>query len=147
MRSRQNTGKMYEIIYVNFSKDFVVEQNLTRLKGDFWSFLNRQYEIVVIWDDWEYGSLVSIIIMYFITVPGGRELGLGRESNLKLEIAHFKNGKKELGCWWDIFTTRIGIWGNWKQKKMDFCKSVVYDLEQHFHTRPMSWHYVIFLAQ
>ena len=28
-------GKMYEIIYVIFSKDFVVEENLTHLKGDF----------------------------------------------------------------------------------------------------------------
>ena len=33
--SYQNTGKMYKIIYKNFWKDFVVEQNLTRLKGDF----------------------------------------------------------------------------------------------------------------
>ena len=50
---------MYKIIYKNFWNDFVVEQNLPRLKGDFWSFLNHPYEIVVIWDDWEYGSLVS----------------------------------------------------------------------------------------
>ena len=40
----------------------------------------------------------SLLLLYFITVPGGRDLGLGRESNLKLEIAYFKNGKKELGC-------------------------------------------------
>ena len=144
--SYQNTGKMYKIIYKNFWKDFVVEQNLTRLKGDFWCFLNRPYEIVVIWDDWQYGSLVSIIIVFY-NCTRGRGLGLGRESNLELEIAYFKNGKKGLGCWWDIFTTRIGIWGNWKQKKMDFWESVVYDLEQHFHTRPMSRHYIIFLAQ
>lgn len=89
----------------------------------------------------------SLLLLYFITVPGRRGLGLGRESNLKLEIAYFKNGKKGLGCWWDIFTTRIEIWGNWEQKKMDFCESVVYDLEQHFQTRPMSRHYIIFLAQ
>ena len=61
--SYQNTGKMYKIIYKNFWKDFVVEQNHTRPKGDFWSFLNRPYEIVVVWDDWEYGSLVSITIV------------------------------------------------------------------------------------
>ena len=118
--SYQNTGKMYKIIYKNLWKDFVVEQNLTRLKGDFWCFFNRQYEIVVIWDDWEYGSLVSIIIVFNCT--RGRGLGLGRESNLKLEIAYFKNGKKGLGCWWDIFTTRIEIWGNWKQKKNRFLR-------------------------
>ena len=47
--------------YKNFWKDFVVvEQNLTRPKGDFWSYLNRPYEIVVVCrhlghpDDWEY---------------------------------------------------------------------------------------------
>ena len=118
--SYQNTGKMYKIIYKNFCKDFVIEQNLTRLKGDFWCFVNRPYEIVVIWDDWQYGSLVSIIIVFNCT--GGRGLGLGRESNLKLEIAYFKNGKKGLGCWWDIFTTRIEIWGNWKQKKNRFLR-------------------------
>ena len=108
--SYQNTGKMYKIIYKNFCKDFVIEQNLTRPKGDFWSFLNHPYEIVVIWDNWEYGSLVSIIIVFNCT------------SNLKLEIAYFKNGKKGPGCWWDIFTTRIGIWGNWKQKKNGFLR-------------------------
>lgn len=69
--SYQNTGKMYKIIYKNFWKDFVVEQNLTRLKGDFWCFLNRPYEIVVIWDDWQYGSLVSIIIVFNCTQGGG----------------------------------------------------------------------------
>ena len=45
--------------YKNFWKDFVVEENLTDMKGDFWSYLkNCPYEIVVIWDDWEFGSLV-----------------------------------------------------------------------------------------
>ena len=39
----------------------------------------------------------SLLLLY-LTVPGGRELGLGRESNLKLQIAYFKNGKKGLGC-------------------------------------------------
>ena len=38
-------GKCVES-YKNFWKDFVVEQNLTRPKGDFWSYLNRPYEIV-----------------------------------------------------------------------------------------------------
>ena len=38
----------------------------------------------------------SLLLLY-LTVPGGRGLGLGRESNLKLEIAYFKNGKKGLG--------------------------------------------------
>ena len=41
--SYQNTGKMCKIIYKNFCKDFVIEQNLTRPKGDFWSFFNRPY--------------------------------------------------------------------------------------------------------
>ena len=80
MRSSQNMGKMYEIIYVIFSKDFVVEENLTHLKGDFWSFLNRQYEIVVIWDDWEYGSLVSIIIVFYNCTWGeGAGFGEGKQ--------------------------------------------------------------------
>ena len=43
--------------YKNFWKDFVVEQNLTRLKGDFWSYLNRPYEIIVVWDDREAGNM------------------------------------------------------------------------------------------
>ena len=64
---------MYKIIYKNFWKDFVVEQNLTRPKGDFWSFHNRQYEIVVIWDDWEYESLVSIIIVFYNCTRGEGE--------------------------------------------------------------------------
>ena len=34
MTSNQNTGKMYKS-YKNFWKDFVVEQNLTGVKGDF----------------------------------------------------------------------------------------------------------------
>ena len=76
MRSSQNTWKMYKIIYKNFWKDFVVEQNLTRPKGDFWSFHNRQYEIVVIWDDWEYGSLVSIIIVFY-NCTRGEGVGFG----------------------------------------------------------------------
>ena len=29
----------------------MVEQNFTRPKGDFWSYLNSLYEIVVVWDD------------------------------------------------------------------------------------------------
>ena len=44
--------------YKNFLKDFVVEQNLTGVKGDFWSYLkNCPYEIVVIWDDRTTGNL------------------------------------------------------------------------------------------
>ena len=31
-------------------------------------------------------------LLLYLTVPGGRGLGLGRESNLKLQIAYFKNG-------------------------------------------------------
>ena len=77
--SYQNTGKMYKIIYKNFWKDFVVEQNLTRLKGDFWCFLNRPYEIVVIWDDWQYGSLVSIIIVFNCTRGEGVGFGEGKQ--------------------------------------------------------------------
>ena len=77
--SYQNTGKMYKIIYKNFWKDFVVEQNLTRLKGDFWCFLNRPYEIVVIWDDWQYGSLVSIIIVLNCTWGEGVGFGEGKQ--------------------------------------------------------------------
>ena len=48
---------MYKIIYKNFWKDFVVEQNLTHPKGDFWSYLNRPYGIVVVWDDWTTGNM------------------------------------------------------------------------------------------
>ena len=48
---------MYKIIYKNFWKDFVVEQNLAHLKGDFWSYLNRLHGIVVVWDDWMTGSM------------------------------------------------------------------------------------------
>ena len=77
--SYQNTGKMYKIIYKNFWKDFVVEQNLTRLRGDFWCFLNRPYEIVVIWDDWQYGSLVSIIIVFNCTRGEGVGFGEGKQ--------------------------------------------------------------------
>ena len=77
--SYQNTGKMYKIIYKNFWKDFVVEQNLTRLKGDFLCFLNRPYEIVVIWDDWRYGSLVSIIIVLNCTWGEGVGFGEGKQ--------------------------------------------------------------------
>ena len=54
----------------------MVEQNLTRPKGDFSSFHNRQYEIVVIWDDWEYGSLVSIIIVFY-NCTRGEGVGFG----------------------------------------------------------------------
>ena len=32
--------------YKNFWKDFVVEQNLTRPKGNFWSYLNREMRLV-----------------------------------------------------------------------------------------------------
>ena len=71
--SYQNTGKMYK----NFCKDFVIEQNLTRPKGDFWSFLNHPYEIVVIWDNWEYGSLVSIIIVFNCTRGEGKQFEAG----------------------------------------------------------------------
>ena len=77
--SYQNTGKMYKIIYKNFCKDFVIEQNLTRPKGDFWSFLNHPYEIVVIWDNWEYGSLVSIIIVFNCTRGEGVGFGEGKQ--------------------------------------------------------------------
>ena len=78
--SYQNTGKMYKIIYKNFCKDFVIEQNLTRPKGDFWSFfVNMRSEIVVIWDDWEYGSLVSIIIVFSCTRGEGAGFGEGKQ--------------------------------------------------------------------
>ena len=71
---------MYKIIYKNFWKDFVIEQNLTRPKGDFWSFFNRPYEIVVIWDNWEYGSLVSIIIVFYnCTWEEGVGFGEGKQ--------------------------------------------------------------------
>ena len=61
-RSNQNTGKMYKS-YKNFWKDFVVEQNLTRPKGDFWSYLNRPHEIGLGWpDEWEDGSLKNCIV-------------------------------------------------------------------------------------
>ena len=38
--------------YKNFLKDFVVKQNLTHPKGDFWSYLNHPYKIVIIWYYW-----------------------------------------------------------------------------------------------
>ena len=38
MTSNQNTGEIYKS-YKNFWKDFVVEQNLTGVKGDFWSII------------------------------------------------------------------------------------------------------------
>ena len=57
----------------------MVEQNLTCPKGDFWSFHNRQYEIVVIWDDWEYGSLVSIITVFNCTWGEGVGFGEGKQ--------------------------------------------------------------------
>ena len=38
--------------YKNVLKDFVVGQNLTHPKDDFWSYLNLLCEIVVVWDDW-----------------------------------------------------------------------------------------------
>jgi len=67
----------------------VVEQNLTRP--------NRPHGTVVIWDDQATGNMDpwSLLLLY-LTVPGGRGLGLGRESNLKLET-YFKNGKRGLG--------------------------------------------------
>ena len=37
--------------YKNFEQDFLVEQNLTLLKGDSQSGLNCLYEIVVVWGD------------------------------------------------------------------------------------------------
>ena len=43
--------------YKDVWKDFVVEQNLTRLKGNFWSYLNRPYDIVVVWDDETTGNM------------------------------------------------------------------------------------------
>ena len=94
--SYQNSGKMYKIIYKNFWKDFVVEQNLTRLKGDFWCFLNRPYEIVVIWDDWQYGSLVSIIIVFNCTRGGGGWVWGGKAIwSWKLPI--LRMGKRDWG--------------------------------------------------
>lgn len=52
MRSNQNTGKMYMIkSQKNFLNDLVVDQNLTRPKDDFWSYLNRSCEILFVWDD------------------------------------------------------------------------------------------------
>ena len=52
LRSSQNTGKMYTIkSHKIFWKDSVVEQNLTHPKDNFWSYLNRWCEIVVICHD------------------------------------------------------------------------------------------------
>ena len=46
------TGKMYfRKKNRNFWKYFVVEQNLTRPKVDFCSYLSRPCQILVIWDD------------------------------------------------------------------------------------------------
>ena len=36
---------------MNFWKYFVAEQNLTRPKDDFWSYLSRLCQIVVVWDN------------------------------------------------------------------------------------------------
>ena len=52
----------WEVIrtHKNFWKDFVVEQTFnTRLKGkgNFWSYLNRPYEIVVVWDNRTTGNM------------------------------------------------------------------------------------------
>ena len=43
--------------YKNFWKDFVVEQNPIHPNGDFWSYLNRLYKIVVFWDDRTTGNM------------------------------------------------------------------------------------------
>ena len=51
-KSNQNTGKMHKNIQEKKKKDFVVKQNLTHPKGDFWSYLNHPYKIVIIWDYW-----------------------------------------------------------------------------------------------
>ena len=52
MSSNQNIGKMYTINHIRiFYRNFAVEKNLTRSKDDFWSYLNRPFEIVVVWDD------------------------------------------------------------------------------------------------
>ena len=67
------------IPYESFWKDSVVKQNLTRVKGDCWSYLNCLYEIVVVWDNWEYGSLVSIIIVFNCTRGEGVGLGEGKQ--------------------------------------------------------------------
>ena len=65
MRSNQNTGKMYTIkSYKNFWKDFVVEQNLTHPKDDYWSLFNRPCKIVVVWDDWTTSNVESNSLQY-----------------------------------------------------------------------------------
>ena len=56
-------------------------------------------------------------------------------------------GKRNWGVDETFLPLGLGFEETENKKKMDFCKSVVYDLEQHFHTRPMSWHYMIFLAK
>ena len=56
-------------------------------------------------------------------------------------------GKRDWGVDETFLPLGLGFEETENKKKIDFCKSVVYDLEQHFHTRPMSWHYIIFLAQ
>ena len=44
---------------------------------------------------WEVDSPAIIIVN--LTVSAGRGLGLGRISNLELEVSYFRNGKKGLG--------------------------------------------------
>jgi len=43
--------------YKNFWKYFVVQQNLTHPKGNFWSYVYHPYEIVVLWDDRAIGNM------------------------------------------------------------------------------------------
>ena len=47
----------YSPSYKNFWKDFVVEQNLTHLKGHFWKLSHCLYEILVVWDDQMIGNM------------------------------------------------------------------------------------------
>ena len=51
--------------YMNFSKDFVVEQNFTRLRGDIWSYVNRPYWIIVVWDDRTTGKMDPWDVMLY----------------------------------------------------------------------------------
>ena len=72
----------------------MVEQNLTRLKDDFWSYLNRLCETVVIWDDQSTANvdpcnylnqlLKSILLCYTLLVISPPSL---------LEVKEDKGGK------------------------------------------------------
>ena len=83
----------------HFWKDFVVEQNLTCRKYDFWSYLNRLCEIVVFWDDQStanmdpcnYLMLKSILLCYTLLVISPFPLTRYKEGKIyhKLLLTHF----------------------------------------------------------